>query len=79
MALISEIERVQKDRPSVHSTTTCTAAIFASGRESYLQLDTFGSAERQDKGKVSQTIQFNRESAIAMLSLLREAFPDLSE
>ena len=76
MVLITTIDRVEKERPNVHDLSPCSAAIFISGQNKYLQLATFGSPARQDKGTVSQTLQFDRESATVLLRLLRVAFPE---
>ena len=40
-----------------------------------LQLDTYGSEDRQIPDKVSQSIQIDREGAATLLKLIRDAFP----
>jgi hypothetical protein len=42
-----------------------------------LQLDTYGSDERQIPGKVSQSLQFDEHAAQELFSILRRAFPGL--
>jgi hypothetical protein len=39
-----------------------------------LQIDTYGSAVRQNPGKQSQTIQLDRESASQLYIILRDEF-----
>jgi hypothetical protein len=43
----------------------------------YLQLDTFGSTERQIPGKTSQSIQLNERSAAQLKILIERAFPGI--
>jgi hypothetical protein len=78
MALVRVIERVDKERQTIHSEVSCCASIVADdeGRK-YVQLDTFGSTTRAIPGKVSQSMQFNEGSARVLIELLEEAFPSL--
>lgn len=41
----------------------------------YLQLDTFGSTDRQIPGKTSQSIHLNEHSAAQLKDLIEWAFP----
>lgn len=77
MALISEIKEIQKERQRVHEPVECSASVFSEADRRYLQLDTYGSAERKLTGKVSQALQFDREGAEQLLRLIRRTFPDL--
>jgi hypothetical protein len=78
MARVTKIRSMVKERNSVHQETACSATTFSGpGGRKYLQLDTFGSADRKLKGKVSQSIQFEREAAKQLRALIAEAFPDL--
>jgi hypothetical protein len=43
-----------------------------------LQLDTYGSDERKDKGTVSQTLQLDETTARELLRILRKAFPGIA-
>jgi hypothetical protein len=75
MALIAGFERVGMERPRVHGSVECTYTIFeAANGQKYLQLNTFGSRDRQLPGKQSQTIQLNQESAIKLLKILTSEF-----
>ncbi len=73
MALVSKIARVRKEHPKVHKATTCELSTFIVDGGAYLQLDTFGSKDRQEKGEVSQSIQFDRSAMIALRSFIDEA------
>jgi hypothetical protein len=63
MALITHMKKGEKDRQSIHDTTECLYYIIRdSENRKYLQINTFGSEKRKDKGTVSQSIQFSPEA-----------------
>lgn len=79
MALVSEIERSQKDRQTVHRPTRCMCSIIeGTGDQRVVQLDTVGTSEREFTDKVSQSIQFDRHAAEQLIKLFREAFPGIA-
>lgn len=49
--------------------------VRASGEGILLQLSTFGSADRQSRPKVSQTIQFDKEHALELRRAIDRLFP----
>jgi hypothetical protein len=73
MALVNKLSRIRKDQPKVHKTTNCEASVFVVDGAPYLQIDTFGSKDRKDKGQVSQSIQFDRAALEALRALIDEA------
>lgn len=78
MALIQNIERVTKERQVVHRVTRCVVSDFiGSGDKRYLQLDTYGSEDREFPEKISQSLQFDEEGARSLLQFIREVFPRL--
>jgi hypothetical protein len=79
MALIRNIGRITKSRQVVHKPTKCLASEFIGrGDKKYLQLDTYGSEEREFPEKISQAIQFDQDGAQELLNLIRETFPNLT-
>jgi hypothetical protein len=79
MALISTIEVITKDRQKVHGPTRCHASTFqADDGKTLLQLDTYGSEDREFTDKVSQSIQFDETAAAQLLALIRNTFPNLT-
>jgi hypothetical protein len=79
MALVSSIEPSRKERQTVHRPTRClSSTVEGSEGHRYIQLDTFGSDEREHPEKVSQSIQFDKQAATQLLQLIRETFPDLA-
>lgn len=77
MALIHDIKLVRRERQRVHGVVECSYTAFSEGGKHYLQLDTYGSPDRALTGKVSQSLQFDEESAKQLYELLRQTFPDL--
>jgi hypothetical protein len=53
------------------------SSIFDDNGQRFIQLDTYGSNEREHSEKVSQSVQFDKKAAEQLLKLIREAFPDL--
>jgi hypothetical protein len=52
--------------------------ILDNGR-TYLQLSSFGSDSRKREKKVSQTLQFGREEALALATHIHRLFPGSEE
>lgn len=77
MALIRKFVKVEKDKQRVHESVECGYSVFAGEGETYLQFDTYGSQERQIIGKISQSIQLDRESAAKIIEVIRRTFPGL--
>lgn len=75
------IRTYQPDTRDVRAHVTavdCTYQVITdSGGARLLALSTFGSDERQEKNKVSQSMQFNEEMAGFLLNSILEAFPGL--
>jgi hypothetical protein len=79
MALITTIEHISKERQKVHAPTRCSASSFVSADgKQFLQLDTYGSEDREFTEKVSQSIQFDEAAAAQLLQLIRTTFPNLT-
>lgn len=78
MALIRNFEQSTKDRHTVHKSIGCAYSIFiGSDNKKYLQLDTFGTEEREIPGKVSQCLQFDEVAAAELKRLIERSFPNL--
>jgi hypothetical protein len=59
----------------VHGEVKCEYSIFEEARRTYLQLDRYGSPERANPDKVSQSLQFDEEGARKLKALMSRAFP----
>lgn len=75
MALVKKFEKIEKQRNSIHKEVDCTYTVFNDSLgEKILQLDTYGSSDRKIKGKVSQSIQLDKESAEELVRIIKEEF-----
>lgn len=76
MALITKrnFSRINKERNMVHESIEATYCVFSKGENKYFQIDTYGSAGRQLKSKISQSIQVDREMAIELIELMKKEF-----
>lgn len=76
MALISKnnITKSDKERNSVHEVVESTYSVFEKYGEKFFQLDTYGSPDRKLKGKISQSIQLDKDSAEFLVKTLRNYF-----
>ncbi len=75
MAVVRRLEQLTLERDTVHSEVDCTYSIVMDdqGRR-YLQVDTYGSTERQIPGKKSQSIRFAPEAIEELKRLLAQHF-----
>jgi hypothetical protein len=79
MALITSIGLITKERQKLHGPTRCDASTFQTDDgKTVLQLDTYGSEDREFTDKVSQSIQFDEAAAAQLLQLIRDTFPHLT-
>ncbi|MGG7566115.1 hypothetical protein ACQ5SO_08145 [Rhodovulum sp. DZ06] len=60
-----------------HTETECSFSFVEVHGEPMVNLATFGSKDRQKKGSTSQTIQLDREAALALVEILRRQFDDI--
>lgn len=71
MAIVRNMELVNLERDSKHSEVETTYSIISSEQgEKLLQIDTYGSSNRQIKGKKSQSIRFSREAIDQLKNIL---------
>jgi hypothetical protein len=60
MARIDQIEEITMSRNSVHGPVQVTYSVFHDVEgNAYLQIDTYGSLDREMPGKKSQSLQFS--------------------
>lgn len=70
MALIETMERRDIQRPSRHGEVAATYSVLQIDDETYLQIDTYGAADRQIPGKISQSVQFGPAGVAELRRLL---------
>ncbi len=74
MAIVRKLERQTLEKGSPHTDADCTYTVVDDDRGRYLQIDTYGSTNRQIPGKKSQSIRFAPEAIEQLKTLLREEF-----
>ncbi len=71
---LESIKYIDKDRNSIHTKVNTTYTVFEEDGQKYFQVDTYGKSGREMPGKISQSIQFNKESAQFFVDLLKDEF-----
>ena len=71
---LESISKIEKERNTVHDEVTATYTVFYAGQEKYLQIDTYGKDGRAIPGKISQSFQFDKESARYLVELFAKEF-----
>ena len=71
---INNINKVDKDRNIIHDKVYTTFSSFDNCGVHYVQIDTYGRSNREQPGKISQSIQFDRETASYLVDLLKREF-----
>ncbi|MDR0949745.1 MAG: methionyl-tRNA formyltransferase [Lachnospiraceae bacterium] len=74
MARINKLQRIEKNRNSIHNISQATYSVFTLGGNKYFQIDTYGSNFRENPGVCSQSIQLNKETAMELKELLKKEF-----
>ena len=78
MARVTELEKITKDRYSVHGVPRCAYFTFdGPDGNHYLTFETYGSPSRECPGKVSQSLQFDEATAAQVIDVIRAPFPSL--
>ncbi|AQY00237.1 hypothetical protein [Microbacterium foliorum] len=76
MAVITRFFRDKRSARRASKTTECAyQVVVGDDGDTYLQLVTFGSDERQDVGTGSQNIRMNEKMARQLTEIIAEAFP----
>lgn len=75
MALVRVMERIQLEKDLQHTEVNCTYAVVADETGGkHLQVDTYGSSQRQFPGKKSQSIRFSPEAIGQLKKILANEF-----
>jgi len=73
MALVNKITHQPLERDSAHSEVECSYDVIEDRQGCrYLQLDTYGSKERQIKGKKSQSIRLSPEGIKRLKEIIKK-------
>ena len=71
---ITTIEKLHKDRNTVHEKVYTTYSTFDNYGKHYVQIDTYGRSDREQPGKISQSIQLDENSAKFLFDLLKSEY-----
>ena len=71
---IETIEKSDKDRNTIHEKVYTTYSTFDNDGKHYVQIDTYGRNEREQPGKISQSIQLDEQSAKYIFDLLKKEY-----
>lgn len=71
---LKTIKKIDKERNSVHTKVATTYSVFDEAGKRYVQIDTYGKTDRAIPEKISQSIQFDHESAEYFVKLLVKEF-----
>lgn len=71
---VDSIKKIEKARNSIHDRVRTTYTVFEQDGQKYVQFDTYGRIGRDDPEKISQSFQFDRETARYVVALLTSEF-----
>ena len=74
MARIISLERAEMNRFQLHDEVDAKIFIQDYDGRKLLQISTYGRDSRQDRGKLSQTVQFDEEAARELFSIMKSEF-----
>ncbi len=74
MALVRRFEHKRMEQNSLHKEIAASYSVFGVDDKRVVQIDTYGSADREFPGKKSQTIQLDREGAENLFQILKNEF-----
>ncbi len=74
MALIRNFEAFELERTQLHVEVEARWAAYEIDGVGFVQINTYGRADREMPGKVSQTIQLDRRGAEQLIGILRRTF-----
>jgi len=64
---LNTIHRINKDRNMVHEKVDASYTVFEKDGKKYVQIDTYGRVKRDIPGKISQSFQFDKNSALFLI------------
>ncbi|WP_406311733.1 hypothetical protein OHA77_23875 [Streptosporangium sp. NBC_01639] len=77
MAMVREFFRATINTGQHSTEVDCGYQLIITKDGNLLQLNTYGSDNRQSKKKTSQTLQLDQEHAAELLKIITDAFPEL--
>ena len=73
MAIIKKMQKISLERDAKHTEVEATiAVVLCSTGKNYIQIDTYGSANRKILGKKSQSIRLSRDAIDQIVELAKQ-------
>lgn len=70
MAIVRKLHQISLEKESKHTEVEATYSIIESPDGKYLQIDTYGSKNRQIEGKKSQSLRLSQEAIIQLKEII---------
>lgn len=77
MAIVTAFREVTKDRVGRPRDTECGYTSVEIDGTRYLLIESYGSAQRDMQGKISQSLHLDRQRAVALKQVLEQQFPGI--
>lgn len=71
---LNNIKKLDKSRNLLHEKVYTTYTCFEQYGDKYVQIDTYGKSDRDMPGKVSQSIQIDKNTARFLIDLFTKEF-----
>lgn len=71
---LENIDRIEKERVSIHEKARSTYFVFEENGTKFLQIDMYGKSTRDNPEKISQSIQIDESAARYLVNLLLHEF-----
>ena len=71
---LKNIKKIEKNRNTIHDKVYTTYTVFKADGDRYVQIDTYGKIDRENPEKISQSIQFDKQTAKFIVELLKKEF-----
>ena len=71
---LKNIKKIEKNRNTKHDKVYTTYTVFNADGDRYVQIDTYGRIDRENPEKISQSIQFDKQTAEFIVELLKKEF-----
>ncbi|KAB2887968.1 MAG: methionyl-tRNA formyltransferase [Desulfobulbaceae bacterium] len=71
MAIVRKLNKISLEKDSRHTEVEATYSIIEDSDERYIQIDTYGSKNRQIEGKKSQSLRLSQEAIDQLLDIIK--------
>jgi hypothetical protein len=72
MAIVRKLHQISLEKDSKHTEVEATYSIIEDSDEKYIQIDTYGSKNRQIEGKKSQSLRLSQEAINQLKDIIKK-------